>query len=104
MTTAPTVATIPPTTPGSETIPLTAQNLAFSTSTITVRAGEEVTIAFNNMDAGVPHNFAVYTDSTASTVIFTGPLVTGPTTTTYTFAAPSTPGNTSSGATFTRRL
>ncbi len=87
-----TVATPVPTTPGSETIPLTAQNLAFSTSTITVRAGEEVTIAFNNMDAGVPHNFAVYTDSSASTAIFKGAIVTGPTTTTYTFTAPSAPG------------
>jgi plastocyanin len=93
VTTAPTVPTIPPTTPGSETIPLTAQNLAFSTSTITVRAGEEVMIAFNNMDAGVPHNFAVYTDSSASTPIFQGTIVTGPTTATYTFTAPGTPGN-----------
>ncbi len=91
--TAPTVPTIPPTTPGAETIPLAAQNLAFSTSTITVRAGEQVTIAFNNMDAGVPHNFAVYTDASASTAIFTGAIVTGPTTTTYTFTAPSQPGN-----------
>ena len=45
------------------------------------------------MDAGVPHNFAVYTDATASTAIFTGAVVTGPTTTTYTFTAPSTPGS-----------
>jgi len=45
------------------------------------------------MDAGVPHNFAVYTDSSSTTPIFKGPIVTGPTTTTYTFTAPSTPGS-----------
>ena len=70
------------------TIPLTAQNLAFSTSTITVPAGAQVTITFNNIDAGVPHNVAVYTDTSASTAIFKGAIVTGPTTTTYTFTAP----------------
>ena len=59
---------------------------------ITVPAGSAVTVNFNNMDSGVPHNFAVYTDATASTAIFTGAVVTGPTTTTYTFTAPSTPG------------
>ncbi|MEN6341362.1 MAG: cupredoxin domain-containing protein [Methanospirillum sp.] len=61
-------------------------------STITAPAGAQVTVTFNNMDSGVPHNFAVYTDSSATTPIFKGPIVTGPTTTTYTFTAPSTPG------------
>ncbi len=82
------------TTPGLNTsVDLTARNLAFSQSTITAQAGALVTIAFNNMDSGVPHNFALYTDASASTAIFTGALVTGPATTTYTFTAPSTPGS-----------
>ncbi|MEN6518119.1 MAG: PQQ-dependent sugar dehydrogenase [Methanospirillum sp.] len=82
------------TTPGLTTsVDLTARNLAFSQSTITAQAGALVTIAFNNMDSGVPHNFALYTDASASTAIFTGALVTGPATTTYTFTAPSTPGS-----------
>jgi plastocyanin len=51
-----------------------------------------VTITFTNNDAGVPHNFALYTDSSAATNIFRGAIVTGPATTTYTFTAPSTPG------------
>ncbi len=76
----------------NSTVDLSAQNLAFSQSTITVQAGALVTVNFNNMDAGVPHNFAVYTDSSAATPIFQGATVTGPTTTTYTFTAPSTPG------------
>ena len=74
------------------TIDLTAQNFAFDKATITVPAGAQVTINLRNMDTGVPHNFAAYTDSTATTAIFKGPNVTGPGTTTYTFTAPSTPG------------
>ncbi len=61
-------------------------------TTITVQAGALVTVNFNNMDAGVLHNVAVYTDSSAATPIFQGATVTGPTTTTYTFTAPATPG------------
>ena len=90
----PTTTTQPPTTtPASVTISLVAQNFAFDKSTITVPRGASVTINFNNMDAQTPHNFALYTDSYATTKIFQGTLVTGPTTTTYTFTAPSTPGN-----------
>jgi cytochrome c oxidase subunit II len=74
-------------------IDLTAQNLAFDLNTITVTAGAQVTINFDNKDGGVPHNFAVYTDSSATTVIFRGQLITGPATVKYTFDAPATPGN-----------
>ncbi len=49
-------------------------------------------MTFNNMDSGVVHNFALYTDSSAKTRIFVGDFVTGPKTVTYTFDAPSTPG------------
>ena len=97
-TTAPT--TVPPTTAttattaagGAASVDLTAQNLAFDKSTITVPAGATVTVHFNNMDSGVPHTFSVYSDSSASTTIFKGQRITGPSTTTYTFTAPSTPG------------
>jgi len=96
-TTAPvttTSVTTAATTPAglNASVNLTAQNLAFSLSTITVQAGTQVKITFNNMDSGVPHNFAVYTDSSASTSFFKGPIVTGPVITTYTFTAPTTPG------------
>jgi plastocyanin len=74
------------------TIGLTAQNIKFNTSTITVPAGAKVTINFNNMDSGVAHNLAVYTDSSAANKIFIGQIITGPNTTTYTFTAPSKPG------------
>lgn len=74
------------------TIGLTAENMAFNTSTITVPAGAKVTMNFNNMDSGIPHNFAAYTNSSTSTTIFKGEVITGPKTTTYTFTAPSKPG------------
>ncbi|MDI6867817.1 cupredoxin domain-containing protein [Methanoculleus sp.] len=77
---------------GTATVDLTAEDIAFDTSTITVPAGAEVTVNFNNMDDGIPHNFAVYTDSSASEEIFVGDIITGPDTTTYTFTAPSEPG------------
>jgi plastocyanin len=73
-------------------ISLVAQNMAFDKATITIPAGSFVTINFNNMDAGVPHNFALYTSSAATTSIFVGDKITGANTTSYHFTAPSTPG------------
>ncbi len=78
---------------GAVSIDLTAQNLAFDKTTITVPAGASVTINFNNKDTGVSHNFALYTDSSASSSIFVGQTVAGPGTTTYKFTAPSKAGS-----------
>ncbi len=77
---------------GATNINLTAQNLSFDQTTITVPAGAQVTINFSNKDSGVTHNFAVYTDSSASNKIFVGDMVSGPGNKTYTFTAPSKPG------------
>jgi len=52
-----------------------------------------VTVKFDNKDSGIPYNFAVYTNSEATTQIFRGEIITGPKTTTYTFTAPCTPGS-----------
>ena len=52
-----------------------------------------VEIRFTNNDTGIPHNFSVYTDSSARKSIFVGNIITGPGTVTYTFSAPVTPGN-----------
>ena len=79
-------------TPGTPvTISLVAQGMAFDKSTITVSPGASVTINFNNKDS-VAHNFALYTDSSASPpAIFQGQIITA-STTTYKFTAPTTPG------------
>ncbi|HIH03376.1 MAG TPA: hypothetical protein HA263_05850 [Methanoregulaceae archaeon] len=87
-----TTATATTTAVSTATVDLMAQNEKFDKSTITVPAGATVAVIFNNKDSGVPHTFSIYTDSSASTVIFKGQSITGPTTTTYTFTAPSTPG------------
>ncbi|MDV2481167.1 hypothetical protein F8E02_03910 [Methanoculleus sp. Wushi-C6] len=74
------------------TVALAAESYAFSTGTITVSAGAEVTVEFENRDDGVPHNLAVYTDSSAAEAIFVGEVITGPARATYTFTAPAGPG------------
>jgi plastocyanin len=102
-TTPPPATTIPTPTPTQTSTPiptptaqavsidLIAQSLAFDKNTITVPKGARVTINFNNKDP-IPHNFALYTNSSASTSIFVGQIITGPTTATYTFTAPATAG------------
>jgi plastocyanin len=88
-TTTPTPPAVGTTVP----VTLTSQNIAFDKNTISVPAGSTVVMTFVNNDAGVPHNFALYTDSSASQKLFAGDFVTGVKTVTYTFTAPSKPGN-----------
>jgi plastocyanin len=59
-----------------------AQNIAFDTSTIEL-APVPTTITFENRDAGVQHNIAIYSDSSLADELFNGELVTGPTTIQY---------------------
>ena len=75
------------------TIGLVAKNMAFNTTTITVPAGAEITVNFDNQDNGIPHNFAVYQDKTAAKQIYKGDIIVGPRTITYTFTAPTKPGS-----------
>ena len=74
------------------TVMLSAQNIKYNMSTISVPAGAQVTVKFDNKDNGIPHNFAVYQTSAATQMIFKGMIITGPASTTYTFTAPSKPG------------
>ena len=77
----------------TQAITLTAKNIAFDKTTLTTSVGSTVVMTSINNDAGIPHNFALYTDQTATGKIFAGNLVTGVATTTYTYPAPSVPGN-----------
>lgn len=72
------------------TVDLTADNLAFDKNSITVPAGSQVTINFDNLE-NVPHNFALYETSSATGSIFVGEVITNETIT-YEFTAPSEPG------------
>ena len=97
---APTPAVPVTTTSGATVVPgttsvaitLTARDIAFDKSTLSAPAPATVALTFINQDAGIPHNFALYTDASASTTIFKGAIINGPGTTTYTFTAPGTPG------------
>ena len=88
------VPTPTPTTPPGQnvTVNLTAKNIAFDKSTITVPAGAHVTLIFDNQDTGSPHNFALYQDQSATQTIFRGQIIGAPMTITYTFDAPTTKG------------
>ena len=83
-------APAPATSGQAVTINLVSQNMAFDQSTITVPAGANVTMNYNNKDS-IPHNFALYTDQSAATVIFKGKIISN-SNIAYTFTAPSTPG------------
>ncbi len=81
--------------PGQQTVTvsLIAKNIAFNLNVITVPPGALVTVNFDNEDANMPHNFAVYTDSTAKAKIFVGQTITGPNKIVYTFTAPTELGS-----------
>ncbi|WP_243669374.1 hypothetical protein [Methanoculleus chikugoensis] len=84
------------------TVAVMAEGFSFSTETITVPAGAEVTIEFDNRDDGVPHNVAVYTDSSASEAIFVGDIIAARAGRPTPSRRPRPPrGTTSSGATST---
>jgi plastocyanin len=90
----PDTSTPPAPAPGGQavTVNISALNYRFDKSNITVPAGANVTMVFDNKEA-VPHNVAIYTTSAAIEVIFKGEVITGPKTITYTFTAPTTPGD-----------
>jgi plastocyanin len=72
---------------GGASTSVVAEGVAFTTSTITLAAGEDVALEFDNKDT-TAHNIAIYEDEGAEKVIFDGPDVQGPGTTTYEFTAP----------------
>jgi plastocyanin len=69
-------------------VTVVAQNIAFDTSTIRLEP-VPTTIRFENRDAGVQHDIAIYSDSSLADELFAGELVTGPATVDY--AVPALP-------------
>jgi predicted lipoprotein with Yx(FWY)xxD motif/plastocyanin len=97
-----TTTTVPPTTASPSptvstpagpavTLNITAVNIAFDKSTLTVKAGSSVTLIFENQDTGIPHNVSIYQNLAGGQVksIFVGEIIKGPNTITYTFTAPA---------------
>jgi len=73
-------------------VKLAAKGIAFDKEEIVVPAGEEITLIFDNQDAGVPHNVAIYETEETDNVIFQGETFPGVEKRTYTFTAPEDPG------------
>jgi plastocyanin len=68
-------------TPATASISATA--LAFNTATLSFPADAPVALTFDNQDAGITHNVAIYQDQAYTQPKFNGEIVTGPTTVTY---------------------
>ena len=54
---------------------IVAKDLKFQSTSVEVKAGQNVTIHFDNQDTA-PHNVAIFTDSSASTAISVGEVIT----------------------------
>jgi plastocyanin len=66
-----------------------AQNIMFDIDVITLKAGAETEVHFENRDvSSVRHNVAVYTDESAVEAIFQGEIIPGGTSIDYEFEAP----------------
>jgi plastocyanin len=68
---------------------ISAEAIAFSADELALAANAEVTITFENLDDGVPHNVAIYTDESGSEQVFVGEIITGVDTTEYAFRSPA---------------
>jgi len=83
----PTSAAPPPSSgapaPGGTTTTVTASGLAFDTTTITLPANKATTLTFDNEDASVPHDIAIFPDASATNPLFTGNIVVGVTSVDY---------------------
>jgi plastocyanin len=75
----------------SEKVRIKARNFAFDLSRITVPAGSQITVEFENED-GAPHNVAFYTTPSLTATIYKGAIIDGPGKITYVFTAPAVPG------------
>ncbi len=68
---------------GKPVLDVVAKGLAFEPTCLVAQAGAPFDLTFDNEDAGIQHNVAIYTDATAADNLFRGEIVTGVVTTTY---------------------
>jgi plastocyanin len=68
---------------GAPALTVTASGLQFDTKEIDLTANTPTTIRFDNKDAGVQHNIAIYEDDSLKKLLFRGELDTGPGTVDY---------------------
>jgi plastocyanin len=63
--------------PAGDAITVAAKDVKFSQTELTAPAGKAFAVVFDNQDS-VPHNVAIYTDSSTSTRISVGEIFSGP--------------------------
>lgn len=68
---------------GEPVVQVAAKNNQFDATTLRAPASEAFIIVFRNDDPGIPHNVAVYTDSSAKQALFVGKTFSGPATMDY---------------------
>src|SRR4051795_891529 len=68
---------------GGEALKITAKNISFEQTNLSVKAGAPFKIDFDNEDSGVPHNVAIHQGSPTGTEIFKGAIFPGVATQTY---------------------
>ena len=73
--------------PNGTALSLTAFDFKFDKDCLAAPADQALTIDFSNLDRGIPHNVAIYRDTTAGETLFQGDLVEGPGKTTYSVPA-----------------
>jgi len=78
---------------GPVNVTVIGRNSLFQPRTINASAGAEVTVTFDNEDAGVLHNIHFYANRNRSTSIATTDVKPGPAQDVLVFTAPSSPGN-----------
>jgi plastocyanin len=62
---------------GGTVVEISALNIAFDTTEITVPAGQPFRIHFVNNDAGIPHNVAIHAGSPTGAEVFKGEIFNG---------------------------
>jgi plastocyanin len=78
--------------PTGTTLSIAAKEKKFDKDCLAAPADQEFTIAFDNQDAAVPHNVAIYDTARGDKVLFKGEIIMGPNKVTY--AVPAQPAGT----------
>ncbi|MEO8475606.1 MAG: cupredoxin domain-containing protein [Actinomycetota bacterium] len=73
--------------PGGPGVTLVAEGIAFDTDKLQFQADAETVLTFDNRDADIPHNMAIYKTPEDTSPLFLGELITGPATAKYTIPA-----------------
>jgi plastocyanin len=59
-------------------VTIVAIGVQYTTTTASAPAGKPFTIAFDNQDAGIPHNVSIHAGGAGGQQVFLGKIVTGP--------------------------